>query len=109
MTFYSDIISVRIPLRILLISMLSIGILLLVVFCTDKIRNKQRFVLWVLLVEFIFITICSTIFCRKTLPTARLELMPFWTYNAISNPILGVSAWGYNSKYFVVYPFWGTC
>ena len=51
------------------------------------INQKGRYVLWVLLVEYLFVVACVTVICRST-PTfvyAKLELMPFWTYQAILN------------------------
>ena len=51
--------------------------------------------LWVLLFEYVFVVICSTILFRFTpsFKFARLELSPFWTYEAVMNHTLGVSVW----------------
>ena len=61
-----------------------------------KKRDKEKsFVLWVLLAEYAFIVICSTIICRggQSFKYARLELETFWTYKAVVAHTPGVSVW----------------
>jgi len=54
-----------------------------------------RKVLLVMLAEYLFVVICSTVVFRgvQTFTYARLELMPFWTYKAVVEHIPGVSVW----------------
>lgn len=62
---------------------------------SKNIRNKRHFSLWVLLMEYMFIVLCSTIICRgvQSFEFARLELTPFWTYKAVLAHMPGVSVW----------------
>lgn len=42
--------------------------------------------LWTIaLAELYFLLLCSTVFCRSVSKAARLELMPFWSYQAYLN------------------------
>ena len=58
-------------------------------------NNRKNYVLWVLLIEYLFIVVCSTIICRKPMDINfdRLELMPFWTYKCVIAHVPGVSVW----------------
>lgn len=60
-----------------------------------SVKDKKRFVLWVLLFEYLFVVTCSTIIFRGTLICKfdRVELIPFWTYQSIINHTPGVSVW----------------
>lgn len=62
---------------------------------SNNVKNKKHFSLWVLLVEYMFMVVCSTIICRgvQSFKFARLELTPFWTYKAVLAHIPGVSVW----------------
>ena len=64
------------------------------VFCR-KVRNKARYTLVILLVEYLFVVVCSTIICRghQSFKYAKLELVPFWTYKAVVEKVPGVSVW----------------
>lgn len=88
----SDIIWARIPSSILGPSLL-VTCLALVGCFSGGIKDKKRYVIWILLIEYLFVVICSTVICRKEIPDVRLELVPFWTYEAISEPSLQVSPW----------------
>lgn len=63
-------------------------------FC-GKVSNKARYTLVILLVEYLFVVVCSTIICRghQSFKFAKLELVPFWTYNAVIEKVPGVSVW----------------
>lgn len=60
-------------------------------------RNKKneiyRSICWILLAEYIFVVICSTIVCRGQLSTPEIQMLPFWTYRAVIKHTLGVSVW----------------
>lgn len=72
----------------------TIALIVVGAFC-GKVRNKVRFALFILLFEYLFVVVCSTIICRGTsfLTFNRLELTPFWTYKAVITHMRGVSVW----------------
>ncbi len=61
--------------------------------CLDCVKTKKNFVIWSLLLEYVFIVVCSNIVFRPLKMGARLELMPFWTYEAVFDNVIGVSIW----------------
>lgn len=60
-----------------------------------RVQNKTRYTLWVLLMVYLIVLICSTVICRKVIVFEfdRLQLMPFWTYKAVIHHTPGVSVW----------------
>lgn len=54
--------------------------------------------MWILLVGYLFIVVCSTIVCRRAMSFCfdRLELMPFWTYRSVIAHTPGVSVWDWD-------------
>lgn len=60
-----------------------------------KVRNKVRYTLFILLVEYLFVVLCSTVICRPSITFVfdRLELVPLWTYKCVINHAPGVSVW----------------
>ena len=55
-------------------------------------KNKYKGVLWVVMAEYLFLVLSSTLFCRSIMPESRLELTPFWTYHtALIDKMPGVS------------------
>ena len=86
-----------IPSEVLYLSLVLSGILIVYVLLAKKVVHKGTFLLWVLLLEYAFVVICSTIVYRSTstpsFEFARLELMPFWTYGAVVKHTPGVSVW----------------
>lgn len=58
----------------------------------DKQRGN-RLICWVLLFEYLFIVVCSTIVFRGQLTRPEIEIAPFWTYHAVFNHLFGVSIW----------------
>jgi len=67
--------------------------------------NKTRFVFLVLLAEYLFVVICSTVICRGLFANARIEAMPFWDYYAIINKVKGVSVWDIILNVVLFLPF----
>lgn len=61
--------------------------------CFDVIKIRKSFVLWILLAEYLFVVVSSTVIFRSQITNARWELMPFWTYVAVLEHIKGVSVW----------------
>lgn len=84
-----------IPNVVLYPSLVLVVILIAVILLSRKIKNKTRYIIEVLFVEYLFIVICSTIICRgpQSFEYARLELTPFWTYRAVLDSVPGVSVW----------------
>ena len=87
--------STGIPREVLYPSLIITALLIIIGLLWEEIRNKRKFTLWVLLLEYIFIVVCSTIICRglQSFKFARLELEPFWTYKAVITHVPGVSVW----------------
>ena len=76
----------------------SLGITLVVILVgllLTCVTDKKRFVFWVILVEYLFIVVCSTIISRPSITCGfdRLELVPFWTYKCVFAHAPGVSVW----------------
>jgi len=86
--------STGIPKSILLPSFAITTLVLFAVLLCIK-GNKIKYALWTVLIEYLFIVVCSTIICRGTqsFEYARLELTPFWTYKAVYDNMPGVSVW----------------
>lgn len=59
------------------------------------VKNKMNYTLWVLVVEYGFVVLCSTVICREEITCGfdRIQLTPFWTYMAVFNHTPGVSVW----------------
>lgn len=86
----------------------SLGItltLVLIGIFTKSIKAKTRFILWVLLIEYVFVLISSTVIFRTHITNARWELMPFWTYLAVFDRIQGVSVWNIILNVALFIPF----
>lgn len=68
---------------------------LLVVLGCRQIENKKRGLLGVLLLEYLFVVLCSTVICREKISFIfeKVEIIPFWTYKAVLNQVYGVSVW----------------
>lgn len=61
--------------------------------CLDDVKNKRSSVIWILLVEYIFILLSSTVIFRSQITNAKWEFAPFWTYVAVLEHMKGVSVW----------------
>ena len=75
-------------------------------FC-EKVRNKWRYALFILLIEYLFVVTCSTIICRgqQSFEFDRVELIPFWTYLSIITHTPGVSVWDIVLNIVLFLPF----
>ena len=84
-----------IPIEVLVISLLMALLVAAIGMFCKQVANKKSFVLWVLLIEYLFVVACSTIIFRgeQSFTYAKLELIPFWTYWAVVKHIPGVSIW----------------
>ncbi len=76
----------------------SIGITVIVILATCALKNKRdkrRMIVRTLLLEYVFVVVCSTIIFRGVAACKfdRLELQPFWTYKSIIAHTQGVSIW----------------
>ena len=92
---FSIFFSTGIPLEVLWLSLIITAVLLIVGYKWSRVNNKKKDTLWVLLVEYAFVVVCSTIICRKPMcfEFDRLELTPFWIYNSVLTHVPGVSVW----------------
>lgn len=74
-----------IPDYMFIISFFVLSILVVSVFFIKKdIRSLRRIVSSMLLAEYLFLMLCSTVICRTSRPEiVRLELLPFWNYGEI--------------------------
>ena len=84
-----------IPIEVLVISLLVAFLVATIGMFCKQVADKKNFVLWVLLIEYLFVVMCSTIIFRgeQSFAYAKLELVPFWTYWAVIKHIPGVSIW----------------
>lgn len=82
-----------IPSYVLCSSYIILAVVILIGIRMKQVKHKSRFLLWSLLAEYVFIVLSSTILCRASMETHRLELMPFWDICAIKNHIPEVSIW----------------
>lgn len=48
-----------------------------------KVRDFWRYIVSIILIEFVILLYCSTVIYRNTLQERRCDLMPFWSYRAI--------------------------
>lgn len=76
-----------IPDSVFVVSFLILSILIVLVFLLRMNRKTTRIsVFSMLLIEYVFLMFCSTVFCRDSHPeTTRIELMPFWSYHDVLN------------------------
>lgn len=72
-----------IPSQLAIFIMLITIILIAIGLISNRVRDKKRFILWILLFEYIFIVFCSTVFCRQTMGQQRLEMEPLWIYGEV--------------------------
>lgn len=84
-----------IPPELLYPSLLVTLVVIIVGLLCKRIDHKKRFVLWVLLTEYMFVVVGSTIICRPTISSSfeKIQLTPFWTYHSIISHTQGVSVW----------------
>lgn len=84
-----------IPSGVLVTSLISTVILLIIGLLWKKVKNKKEYSLWILLIEYLFVVVCSTVICRPSVnfDFDRLELIPFWTYKCVIAHAPGVSVW----------------
>ena len=93
-----------IPSNILFPSLAVACIALVFVLWRNKKNEIYRSICWILLAEYIFVVICSTIVCRVQLSTPKIQMLPFWTYRAVINHTLGVSVWDIILNTFLFVP-----
>ena len=76
-------------------SLLISGFLIVTALFSKRKKEKIIFVLCILLIEYLFVVICSTIICRPIIISRfeKIQLSLFWTYRAILAHTPGVSVW----------------
>jgi glycopeptide antibiotics resistance protein len=92
---FSGFFTTGVPSEVFYPSVIATAALLIFGLLWKGVKKKKDFILWVLLVEYVFIVVCSTIICRDriTFEFDRLEIIPFWTYKAVIEHTPGVSIW----------------
>ena len=65
------------------LSVFCLGFVLLLVFC--GIKKGLRYSSGLLLVEYVFLLFCTTVFFRTVGEIRRYDFHPFWSYNAIQD------------------------
>lgn len=74
-----------IPDYVFIVSFFILSIMIVGVFFLRKdLTATRRMIFGMLLMEYVFLMLCSTVICRVSKPDIiRLELMPFWNYGEI--------------------------
>ena len=70
-------------LQAILISFAVLTFVLVVGLCSRRVSDKKKFVLWVLLAEYLFIVLGVTLLFRSPMPTRTMHLSPFWIYSEL--------------------------
>lgn len=52
---------------------------------SSNVKDKRKFTLWTLLIEYVLIVFCATVICRASNPSHRIALLPFWIYIEVLN------------------------
>ena len=82
-----------IPSSILHLSFVILVLVIVAGLYIKRIVDKKRFVLFALLVEYLFIVLCSTVLFRPLLKAHEAVFSPLWVYFEQSNEKPGVSVW----------------
>lgn len=104
---FGEFFSTGLPSAVLYSSLAVTALALVIGLLSSGIKLKVRYVLWLLLIEYLFVVACSTVIFRgvQTFPFAKLELAPFWTYRAVLNHTSGVSVWDIVLNVVLFLPF----
>ena len=88
-------------------SLLISGFLIVTALFSNRNKGKIIFVLYILLIEYLFVVICSTIICRPIIISGfeKIQLSLFWTYRAIFAHTPGVSVWDIVLNVVLFLPF----
>ena len=99
--------STGVPSALLYTSLATTLVVIIMMLLWRGLKNKNKCVLWTLLVEYLFIVVCSTVICRgaQSFVFARLALIPFWTYKAVFAHTPGVSVWDIVLNIVLFLPF----
>ena len=77
----------RIPVEYITISFLVLFAIIFLGFCFLGVQKIQKFVLCILASEYYFLVLCSTVICRTTIVSKRIECIPFYKYRDIWNHV----------------------
>lgn len=105
--YFRSFFSTGIPSMVLYPSILVTVVFLIVGLIWERVNNKRTYSLWVLLTEYTFVVVCSTVICREKMyfTFERLELTPFWTYYSVIHHTFGVSVWDIILNVVLFIPF----
>lgn len=92
---FFDYLTIGLPSIVLYPSLVVALVLIVAGACYEKVINKRRYILFILLAEYLFVLICSTVICRNPFyfEFERLQPTPFWTYKAVIAHTPGVRVW----------------
>lgn len=81
---YFVVLSNGIPALIIEISFLLMICAIIFVFALfDNIRKVRTYVILIILLEYLFFIVCTTILYRNTLDTGHIDMTPFWSYSIL--------------------------
>ena len=77
----------NIPMEYIIISFSVLCVVMAIGFIVYRGQRMKKFVMGALAIEYYFLVLCSTVICRTTSISKRVELMPFYNYSDIWNGV----------------------
>ena len=77
----------NIPMEYIIISFSVLCVVMAIGFIVYRGQRMKKFVMGALAIEYYFLVLCSTVFCRTTPVLKRVELKPFYNYVDIWNGV----------------------
>lgn len=80
MNNFSLVMLLGIPLNVLYESLVATFALVVLALFFKRSRDEKKIILWILLIEYAFIVLSSTVIFRRELTNSKVVAMPFWIY-----------------------------
>ena len=77
----------NIPMEYIIISFSVLCVVMAIGFIVYRGQRMKKFVMGALAIEYYFLVLCSTVICRTSPVSKRVELMPFYNYSDIWNGV----------------------
>ena len=77
----------NIPMEYIIISFSVLCVVMAIGFIVYRGQRMTKFVMGALAIEYYFLVLCSTVICRTSPVSKRVELMPFYNYSDIWNGV----------------------